>query len=159
MHSRCRRVGRRKTTLAFLFARSPLAVGMPTQILMTRCTMTHVERAQRPYTSPIQPYSARVYSRPIQDTAYTLYSPIRRSSGWSLGRMSLISRSCVCAVWVLSISCLRLRPVQFGPWLGVGSSGTVEIFVLCANCGYRTTNKPKQRERRYTVGAVAGRRR
>ena len=31
--------------LAFLFARSPLAVGMPTQILMTRRTETHVERA------------------------------------------------------------------------------------------------------------------
>ena len=29
----------------------------------------------------IQLYSARVYSRAIQDTAYTLYSPIRRSSG------------------------------------------------------------------------------
>ena len=28
----------------------------------------------------IQLYSARVYSRAIQDTAYTLYSPIRRSS-------------------------------------------------------------------------------
>ena len=31
--------------LAFLFALSPLAVGMPTQILMTRRTETHVERA------------------------------------------------------------------------------------------------------------------
>ena len=28
----------------------------------------------------IQLYSARVYSRAIQDTAYTLYSPIRRPS-------------------------------------------------------------------------------
>ena len=33
----------------------------------------------------IQPYSARVYSRAIQDTAYTLYSPIRRSSGKAKG--------------------------------------------------------------------------
>ena len=31
--------------------------------------------------SAIQLYSARVYSRAIQDTAYTLYSPIRRPSG------------------------------------------------------------------------------
>ena len=29
----------------------------------------------------IQLYSARVYSRAIQDTAYTLYSPMRRPSG------------------------------------------------------------------------------
>ena len=31
--------------------------------------------------SAIQLYSARVYSRAIQDTAYTLYIPIRRPSG------------------------------------------------------------------------------
>ena len=31
--------------------------------------------------SAIQLYSMRVYSRAIQDTAYTLYSPIRRPSG------------------------------------------------------------------------------
>ena len=35
----------------------------------------------------IQPYSARVYSRAIQDTAYTLYSPIRRSSDVSVSRL------------------------------------------------------------------------
>ena len=40
--------------LAFLFARSPLAVGMPTQSLMTRRTETHVKRA------PIMSFHSRV---------------------------------------------------------------------------------------------------
>ena len=35
----------------------------------------------------IQLYSARVYSRAIQYTAYTLYSPIRRPSALSRGHL------------------------------------------------------------------------
>ena len=42
--------------------------------------------------SAIQLYSARVYSRAIQDTAYTLYSPIRRPSG-GVDRMAIAGRA------------------------------------------------------------------
>ena len=54
----------------------------------------------------------------------------READGWkSLTLSDVYDGGCrssrqLC-VWVLCLSCLRLRPVQFGPWLGVGSSGTV----------------------------------
>ena len=109
LHRRCRRVGRRKTTLAFLFARSPLAVGMPTQILMTRCTMTHVERAQRPYTA-IQ--RARIQPPYTGYSLYTIqpYTPIL----WmELGEdVAHLAQLCVCCVGVINImSTLETRAV------------------------------------------------
>ena len=44
--------------------------------------------------SAIQLYSARVYSCAIQHTAYTLYSPIRRSSGHTSSERTVLDVQC-----------------------------------------------------------------
>ena len=81
----------------------------------------------------IQLYSARVYSRAIQYTAYTLYSPIRRPSG-------LRSRPGSC----------RWRPFTYTCY----AAGRTEPFsarvpqlcaLLTSTCWNPTVNEPKLR--------------